>query len=215
MEVVRMLSKASFTLAPTAQRRMFVSFGSNRTIRTMPTRTQAYREAVAKFEEGVARICDLYGITPLTGRLYASLFLSPEPVSLEELADRVGAAKSTVSVALRKLLSARVVRRQPTRGDRRDYYEAVTDPWAALSDWIRLFFTPELEMWKETSSDLVAALASAKDAPKAAENAEIKRRIAELGDFASGVMELLAMLEQRRIPRPAARSIPVLRKERR
>jgi DNA-binding transcriptional regulator GbsR (MarR family) len=181
----------------------------------MPTPTdprRGYENATKNFEDGIARICDLYGVSPLVGRLYVALFLSAEPVSLEDLAARVGAAKSTVSVALRKLLAARIVRRLPSGGDRRDYYEAVTDPWAALSDWIRIYFQPELDMWRDTSSRLEAALVSAKDAPKGHENAEILRRIRELDAFSGVVADLLRVLERDRRPPEKARAIPIIRK---
>lgn len=191
-----------------------VRFGPNdRNMKKTPPLPDAYAEASRAFEEGVARICDLYGVSPLVGRLYAMLFLSPEPLSLEALAARAGAAKSTVSVAIRKLLSARIVRRLPARGDRKDFYEAVTDPWAMLSDWTRLFFQPELDMWAATSAGLEDALASAKDAPAGAENAELRRRIRELGDFGVTIADLLRTLHRDRVPREPARSISIVRRD--
>jgi DNA-binding transcriptional regulator GbsR (MarR family) len=168
-----------------------------------------YKDAVAGFEDGVARIAELYGLSPLVGRLYAALFLSPDPMSLDALCRRVGAAKSTVSVALRKLTGARVVRRLPGRGDRRDYFEAVTDPWAALADWNRLFFRPELDMWRETSGAIQRALGSAKDAPSGREKAEVRRRLGELTDFAGVLDEMLGGLRKTGRDRPKARAIPI------
>lgn len=182
-------------------------------MKTKPTSDPTYADAARAFEEGVARICHLYGVSPLVGRLYAALFLSAEPVSLEDLATRSGAAKSTVSVALRKLLVARVVRRLPPGGDRKDFYEAITDPWAMLSDWSRLFFQPELDMWKATSAGLERTLAGAKDAPVGAPNAELRRRIRELSGFGETVADLLGTLQRDRAPREAARSIPIVRKD--
>ena len=149
--------------------------------------THAFREASRQFEDGLARICGLYGVNPLAGRLYAVLFLSTEPVPLEELGARVSAAKSTVSVALRTLLAARVVRRLPRRSDRRDWYEAVADPWAVIAEWNRLFFQPELAMWRETGEAIVQAL-SARDAPPADAKRAIRARLDDLEDFA-GIMD--------------------------
>jgi len=65
------------------------------------------------------------GVHPLAGRLFAILFLAPEPLALDELCERVGAAKSSVSVTLRRLLTVRVVERLPPRPDRRDFYRAM------------------------------------------------------------------------------------------
>ena len=138
-----------------------------------PPANPRFRDASRHFEEGLARICGLYGMNPLAGRLFGVLFVSAEPVSLEELCARVSAAKSTVSVALRTLLAARVVRRLPRKSDRRDWYEAVADPWEILADWNRLFFQPELEMWRDTGAMLGRSLGS-RDAP-AGEAARVLR----------------------------------------
>jgi hypothetical protein len=40
-----------------------------------------FATAAAGFEEGLARICRLYGVNPLCGRLFAMVFVAPEPLS--------------------------------------------------------------------------------------------------------------------------------------
>lgn len=136
--------------------------------------------------DGMARICRLYGVTPLAGRLYAQLFLSTQPRGLEALCEAVGASKSSVSVALRKLESARVVRRLPPRRDRRDFYELVEDPWAVLADWSRLYFTPELEMLRETTSAVLGAL----DAPQA-DGEPLRARLENWRGFGEAIARVL------------------------
>ncbi len=113
---------------------------------------------VERFMDGAARICRIYGVSPLLGRLYAVLFLSAAPLSLDELARRAGAAKSSVSVSLRQLVHVRVIRRVERHGDRRDYYEAVGNPWAVVAEWTRHFLQPELDLWTEISDDAVRTL---------------------------------------------------------
>jgi DNA-binding transcriptional regulator GbsR (MarR family) len=160
----------------------------------------SFADAADAFAEGVARICRLYGVNPLCGRLFAILFVAPEPLSLDELCGRAGAAKSTVSVALRQLLSMHVVRRHPPGSDRRDYYEAVTDPWAILSDWARFYFEPEIEMWRVTGAALDGALRSGKNAPRGRHNVELRARLARMQEFAGvveGMIEQLARAQQR------------------
>ena len=174
-----------------------------------PTRKPRFADASAGFEEGVARICRLYGVNPLCGRLFAHLFLASGPLSLDELCRRTGAAKSTVSVALRTLLSARVARRLAPGRDRRDFYEAVSDPWELLADWSRLYFGPELEMWRETSDALTEALRAAKDAPRGAANAELRARIGRMRDFAEIFEGLMAQLVRTEHAPAAARTIRI------
>lgn len=93
-----------------------------------------------------AQVCQIYGMPAALGRLYAHLFLSPQPLSLQDLADATGQAKSTTSVALRRLERARVVRRLPRGSDRKDYYVGVTDPLELTQDWVRHFVQPELQV---------------------------------------------------------------------
>lgn len=94
--------------------------------------------------DGAARLGEYYGLSPILGRTWGVLMASPQPVSLDELAQLVGAAKSSTSVAVRRLESARVVRRVRQKGDRRDHWVAVTDPAAILRDWLHTFIEREV-----------------------------------------------------------------------
>lgn len=101
-----------------------------------------------RLEDGIvasfAQVCQIYGLPPTVGRLYALLFLSPTPLSLAELAEATAAAKSTTSVSLRRLERYRLVARLPRGSDRKDYYVPVTDIVEIVQDWMRLFVQPEL-----------------------------------------------------------------------
>jgi DNA-binding transcriptional regulator GbsR (MarR family) len=167
-----------------------------------------FAEAAAGFEDGVARICRVYGVSPILGRLYAVLFLAPEPLGLDELCAKVAAAKSTASVALRQLLSLHLVERLPPRGDRRDFYRAVTDPWALLADWSRIYFQPELEMWRSTGAALEQALGKP-DAPRGEERRALHERLLRMAAFVELFQELLGDLTQSRAQPPPSRSIPI------
>lgn len=168
----------------------------------------AFHEAAEELASGMARICRLYGVAPIVGRLYAVLFVATRPLSLDELCERVGAAKSTTSVALQKLVRARVAARLPPRGDRRDYYEAITDPWAVIADWNRLYFTPELEMFRDTGRALEDAL-GAKDAPGKEDARILRERLAGFREMAETFSTLLASVPKPAEARRAARRIPV------
>jgi DNA-binding transcriptional regulator GbsR (MarR family) len=169
-----------------------------------------FSDAADQMADGMARICRLYGVSPLLGRLYTVLFLSPEPLALDALCERVGAAKSSVSVALRKLEAARVARRLPPRTDRRDFYAAVTDPWAVFSDWARLYFTPELDMFEVTGAAVREALKDAKDAPGGAAARELAARLDAFAAFSSIFRAMLTSFERKKpSARPGARRIPI------
>lgn len=109
----------------------------------------------------LARVCQIYGIPPSIGRLLAALYVSPNPMSLAELADAVGAAKSTTSVSLRRLERYRLVRRMPRGSDRKDYYEATTDPLEVLQEWLRYFIMPEMQVGADMMANLEQDLKAA------------------------------------------------------
>lgn len=128
---------------------------------TAPPSTPAYISE--PFAAAVTQVCQLYGIPPKFGYLYALLFSSAEPLSLAQLTELSGAAKSTTSVVLRKLERYRFVRRRPRGSDRRDYYEAVADPAQILRDWARLFLAPELALGQSMVDELDRGLQRADD----------------------------------------------------
>ena len=70
------------------------------------------------------------------GRIYGVLYLSPGPLSLDEIGQQVGTSKGNASVQVRELLDLGMVRKVWVRRSRRDYYEATTDLWAIASEVI-------------------------------------------------------------------------------
>lgn len=139
-----------------------------------------------RLEDGViasfARVCQIYGIPASLGRLYALLYVSPAPMSLADLAEATGAAKSTTSVALRRLERYRMVRRLPRGSDRKDYYEALTDPAEIMREWVRHFIQPEMEVGAEMIASIEADLEAAVAAGEydEGEAGELRRRAGEL-----------------------------------
>jgi len=70
-----------------------------------------------------------WGVSPTVAQIYALLYLSPRPLTAEEISDLLSVARSNVSTSLRELQGWRLVR--PTRllGDRREHFEVGKDAW--------------------------------------------------------------------------------------
>ncbi len=79
--------------------------------------------------DGLGRLAEYFGFNKVMGQLYAALLLSPEPLSLDDLAATLQKSKANVSTNLRTLEHMGVVREAWVRGDRRKFYEAETDFW--------------------------------------------------------------------------------------
>lgn len=79
------------------------------------------------FVETLGKTADAFGISRAVAQLYAILYLSPKPLSLDEMAERLRVSKGNVSVNIRILNDWQAVRKVWERGSRKDYYVAELD----------------------------------------------------------------------------------------
>ena len=83
--------------------------------------------AIWEMVEAGGRTAQSFGLSRLFGQIYTLLYLSPDPLCLDDLARQLGVSKASVSIAGRKLEAWGAVRKVWVRGDRRDFYQAETD----------------------------------------------------------------------------------------
>jgi DNA-binding transcriptional regulator GbsR (MarR family) len=79
--------------------------------------------------EGLSQLSDYLGFSKVMGQLYGALLLNKDPLSLDDLMERLNISKASVSMNLRTLEHLGMVRQVwlHGRGGRRKYYEAETD----------------------------------------------------------------------------------------
>ena len=70
-----------------------------------------------------------WGTNRTVAQIQALLYLSPTPMSAEEIVDTLSVARSNVSTSIRELQSYGLVRMTHVLGDRRDYFESLSDVW--------------------------------------------------------------------------------------
>jgi DNA-binding transcriptional regulator GbsR (MarR family) len=70
-----------------------------------------------------------WGINRTVAQIHALLFVSPKPLTAEEIADTLGVARSNVSNSLKELQNWGIVRIVHVLGDRRDHFESLKDVW--------------------------------------------------------------------------------------
>lgn len=70
-----------------------------------------------------------WGVNRTVGQIYALLFLSPEALNAENIAETLGISRSNVSMSLKELQSWHLVNLLHKVGDRRDYFESPKDVW--------------------------------------------------------------------------------------
>ncbi|GAK03628.1 betaine operon transcriptional regulator [Geomicrobium sp. JCM 19037] len=84
-------------------------------------------EAHAQIKNGIADTMDIYGVNRSVGQLYATLYLSDEPMTLDQLRDELGMSKGSMSLGVRKLLDEKIIHRVYRKGERKDLYQAEQD----------------------------------------------------------------------------------------
>ncbi len=68
-----------------------------------------------------------FSLSPIAGQIYALLYLSSRPVSLNDMVKELRISKGSASTNIRALESWGAVRKVWVNSDRRDYYEANPD----------------------------------------------------------------------------------------
>lgn len=74
-----------------------------------------------------------WGVSRSVAQIHALLFLVPEPLTADEIAETLSVARSNVSVSLKELQAWDLVNVTHVLGDRRDYFQARKDIWEVLT----------------------------------------------------------------------------------
>jgi DNA-binding transcriptional regulator GbsR (MarR family) len=71
----------------------------------------------------------LWGVNPTMARIHGLLYITGAALSMDDIMARLAISRGNVSMNLSKLVEWGLVRRVHKRGDRRDYYESLSDVW--------------------------------------------------------------------------------------
>lgn len=84
------------------------------------------------------------GLARSLGQVYAALYLSPEPLGLEDLVRDLGISKGNASMSLRRLSEFGAVERVWISGERRDFWQANDDFRRVLHHLLAAVLKPRL-----------------------------------------------------------------------
>jgi DNA-binding transcriptional regulator GbsR (MarR family) len=71
-----------------------------------------------------------WGVNRTVAQVHALLYLSPESLTAEDIAETLSVARSNVSTSLKELQNWDLVQIDSRIGDRRDYFQTSSDVWA-------------------------------------------------------------------------------------
>jgi len=90
------------------------------------------------FIETAGHLSKSMGLSEIAGQLYAFLYLSPDPVSLNEMVDSLKISKASASVNIRALEGWGAAKKVWVKGNRRDHYAADRDIWKIATSRLKL-----------------------------------------------------------------------------
>lgn len=153
--------------------------------------TGADREAVREeVIESIERSVEVYGLSRSAGRVYGVLYFAADPLSIPELVEETGYAKSTISNVTRTLTRVGLIRRRSSGGGgRRVQFEAATDLWYVVQDVFQQYVAREMATTRRTLDRALSRLDEAGVDSDAVEYDRI-RRLSRTYDDVETLLEL-------------------------
>lgn len=136
--------------------------------------------------EAVGQLMEFWGFKRQMGRLWTVLFLSPDPLDVAALAERLQMSSSAVSLSLAELSTWGAVRKTWVTGERRDFYSVEPRVWRLVRQVVE---RRELVLIRDASETFAAADRALKElrstGPSRSAIAFKRRRLAYLRALAS------------------------------
>jgi DNA-binding transcriptional regulator GbsR (MarR family) len=137
----------------------------------------------SEFIEGLSGISQFWGLPKGMGAIFAVLYLSPAPLSLDELVAQSGLTKGAISTNVRALTRMGLVRPVTRLGDRKDYYEAETDFYRAIRAILKERQSGEFDRAVVSVTTTLQKLETGQGSLDPAERAFLTERVRALKDF--------------------------------
>jgi len=145
-----------------------------------------------------------WGINRTVAQIHALLYLSPQPLPAEEIAETLSVARSNVSTSIRELETWGVVRPVHVLGDRREHYECTKDVWEMFRVIIEQRKRREVDPTREMLRRCVQEI----DAREPGAD-YTRERIEAMIEFFEGMMALYE--EMRQLPTGTVRGLTKMR----
>lgn len=143
--------------------------------------------------EGLSGISAFWGFPKGMGAIFAVLYISPNPLSLDELVTRTGLTKGAISTNTRALSRMGLIRPVTRLGDRKDYYEAETDFYRAIRAILKERQNTEFDRAVASVKAVLARL-EASSAGATPEGAFLIERVRALDDFFDAIDSLASAI---------------------
>jgi DNA-binding transcriptional regulator GbsR (MarR family) len=148
-----------------------------------------------KFVDLGGRSAQRLGMARSLGQIWAALYLSPRPLTLQDLMDCLHISKGGASMSVRQLAEWNAVSRVWVKGDRRDFYEANPEFTQILRHLLTVFLKPRLASTSGQLQDMKNSVGK-KEGTSTPEGLFMRERISKLESVHKKVSKLLPLAEK-------------------
>jgi DNA-binding transcriptional regulator GbsR (MarR family) len=152
-------------------------------------------EHLAKFRDTIVEsagdLANSLSLNRVVGQLYALLYISPNPMSLDEMLDVLKISKGNVSVNIRVLEDWGAVRKVWVKGSRKDYYDANRDITGIALTRLKGGLTNRLNKMTEILTQAEALVKTTGPDEISAEQKVYRERLNEIKELCARISQLL------------------------
>src|SRR3990172_13234869 len=142
------------------------------------------------FTESLSQISRFWGFPKGMGAIFAVLYLSSSPLSLDKIVQETGLTKGAVSTEVRTLARMGLVHRSSKLGDRKDYYGAESDFYRSIRSILKERQNNEFEQALGVVRESLEKLKAGSVSGDEAELQFIHERVRALQDFFDAIDSL-------------------------
>jgi len=142
------------------------------------------------FTESLSQISRFWGFPKGMRAIFGVLYLSPAPLSLDEIVEQTGLTKGAVSTEVRTLARMGLVHRSSKLGDRKDYYEAETDFYTSIRSILKERQNSEFDRAIRSVQETLTQLESGSVSGSEADVKFVRERVKALQEFFNAIDSL-------------------------
>src|SRR3954470_23414050 len=99
----------------------------------LPTHQQQLRTGQDLFIRRWGEMGQTWGINRTMAEIHALLYITAQPLCTDDVMERLHISRGNASMSLRALCDWGIIRRLHKRGERREYFESLSDVWEMFS----------------------------------------------------------------------------------
>lgn len=142
------------------------------------------------FLEMVRELAPTSGLDHLSGTIIGILYLEPEELSLEELVQKTGYSKASISQKIKVLVTMGIIRRRNKPGSRKVYLYMEKNIFTIWKEQMKRHFMPEIRIMKKKIPELIEKYTKSAASPMQ------QKRIEILANYNMQIIQLEILLNK-------------------